>query len=235
MPSFWRWYDRASRVDFAGTLFSLIFDWKSWAIGAAGGAMTFLWAAIAGRDPLDVWALAVVVAAGLMVIAWVVLSFLRERPIEVAADASGGQSILDQWQRGEWEIAYPASRTPLPDWPIHQLFSHIEPDILNRATSGPERWDIIGDKIRDALSLNRLKAWGRPVTENDLEGRRAPITEIMSSYWATAQFTYFFFDNTAEGQPHTQVPSGSRWPAYTDIQVNRRQALAIWPKNDRTD
>jgi hypothetical protein len=65
---FWRWYDRGSRLDFAGTLLSLIFDWKAWAIGLVGGGGTFLWAAIDGRSPLDVWVTAVVVLAALTLI-----------------------------------------------------------------------------------------------------------------------------------------------------------------------
>jgi hypothetical protein len=68
MSGFWRWYDRGARTDFAGTLLGYVFDWKGYitaTLGGSGGAATFLKAAIDGRSPLDVWVLAVEVAASL--------------------------------------------------------------------------------------------------------------------------------------------------------------------------
>jgi hypothetical protein len=65
---FWRWYDRGARVDLADRVFSFFFDWRGWlatTIGGSGGAVTFLAGALSGRSPLDVWVLAVVVAAAL--------------------------------------------------------------------------------------------------------------------------------------------------------------------------
>lgn len=61
---FWIWVDRLARADFLGTLVSFIFDWKTWLFGSVGGGgLTFIWAAIAGRDPLDVWIFALIAAA----------------------------------------------------------------------------------------------------------------------------------------------------------------------------
>jgi hypothetical protein len=76
---FWRWYDRAARLDFAGTVVSYFFDWRGWIatfIGGSGGAVTFLWAAIDGRSPLDVWIAAVIVAAALAVFVWVIITIV---------------------------------------------------------------------------------------------------------------------------------------------------------------
>jgi len=67
MSGFWRWYDRAARADFAGTLLGYVFDWKGWITGTLGSVVTFSWAAIDGRSPLDVWVLTVVVMAALTV------------------------------------------------------------------------------------------------------------------------------------------------------------------------
>lgn len=88
--AFWKWYDRASRVDFATTLAGLIFDWKNWlwAIVPAGGSMTFLWAAYDNLSPLTVWVFAVLVAAALAVVVYVVVNLAdrsRLRPSEVLA------------------------------------------------------------------------------------------------------------------------------------------------------
>ena len=69
MRRFWRWYDRGSRVDFGGTLLSLLWDWRTWlAALLPGGIVTFLWAAIKDRDPLDVWVMAVIAFAGCVII-----------------------------------------------------------------------------------------------------------------------------------------------------------------------
>jgi hypothetical protein len=78
---FWRQYDRASRVDFGGTLLGFIFDWKAWVsalVGGGGGVLTFLTAAIGDRSPLEVWVFAVVVAAALIVILYLTVSLLEK-------------------------------------------------------------------------------------------------------------------------------------------------------------
>jgi hypothetical protein len=119
--AFWKWYDRASRIDFAATLINLLSDWKGWvitAIGSGGGAVTFLWAAIRGRDPLDVWVLAVVVAAALMLIVYIAITFLErlKRPAVVSGPtASPTSDLMRDFQNGKWEIKLPPTRTPLPD------------------------------------------------------------------------------------------------------------------------
>jgi hypothetical protein len=67
--AFWRWFDRGARVDFAGTLLGLIFDWRTWLAGIfGGGGVTFLWAAIEGRSPLEVYLMAIFAVACFVVI-----------------------------------------------------------------------------------------------------------------------------------------------------------------------
>jgi hypothetical protein len=76
---FWKWYDRAARVDFGATIVGWFFDWKAWIagiIGGTGGGITYLVAAIRGRDPLDVTTLALVVAAALIVSVYFGISLL---------------------------------------------------------------------------------------------------------------------------------------------------------------
>jgi hypothetical protein len=121
---------------------------------------------------------------------------------------------------------------PLPDWRIDELFSYIDPDILNVGSDeeGPDRWEIVGGKIRDALSLGRLKIWGRPIDDHAISflETTAPMREIDAAYWRSATFSYHFFDSTAAGKAHTDVPSHSGLPVYTDLQVNQAQATRIW-------
>jgi hypothetical protein len=94
---FWRWYDRGARADFAGTLLGYVFDWKSWVVtgfGGAGGLMTFLWSAVAGLSPLDVWVYAVVVTAALLAIAYFLISFLENHRV-VGRNFSASTSPLE--------------------------------------------------------------------------------------------------------------------------------------------
>jgi hypothetical protein len=100
---FWRYYDRASRVDFGGTLLGLVFDWKAWistAIGGGGGVVTFLWAAIAERSALDVWVLALLAAAALNAAIYFAISTweksLKPRyqdSLDIGLDYNKGQMI----------------------------------------------------------------------------------------------------------------------------------------------
>jgi hypothetical protein len=47
-----------------------------------------------------------------------------------------------------------------PNWPIDEVFSYLEPEVLDRPQDN--LWQKAGDKIRDALSLGQLRIWGRP-------------------------------------------------------------------------
>jgi hypothetical protein len=76
--SFWRWYDRGARLDFAGTLLGFIFDWRTWLAGIlSGGGMTFLWAAIEGWSPLQVFLMAIFASACFVVIIAGVVAAVR--------------------------------------------------------------------------------------------------------------------------------------------------------------
>lgn len=91
--------DWAARFDFVGNLVGHFFDWKTWVAAAAGGAVTFLWAAIKGRDPFDVWLAAVVVAAALAVIANATISIFQQaakRKKEVPPRSSSATLVDDK-------------------------------------------------------------------------------------------------------------------------------------------
>jgi hypothetical protein len=117
----------------------------------------------------------------------------------------------------------------VPDWPIHELFSHRGPDLFDRPDEA--LWDAIGNDLRDALSLGRLRIWGRPMTDGiaRLLGDRPAMRLIEPQYWELAHFTYAFFDETAGGAAHTWVETNSELPEYADLQLNRAEALSIWP------
>jgi hypothetical protein len=70
--TFWRWFDRGARVDFAATIVNWFFDWKTYALGAVG--------AIVGAilPKLDNWsstAIFLVMLAAFAVVALLYLAF----------------------------------------------------------------------------------------------------------------------------------------------------------------
>lgn len=122
---------------------------------------------------------------------------------------------------------------PRPDWPIHELFCLINPDFLDRTDDRvDESWDKVGNDIRDQASLGHLKIWGRVVRNGPdrILGQREALRLIEPSYWRTAFFTYSFFDNTAGDVPHTYLGLGQSGVLYTNLLVNRDEALSLWPR-----
>jgi hypothetical protein len=85
---FWRWVDWGGRVEFLGTIFDFLVDWRSWLSSIIfGGAVTFLWSAIEGKSPSEVWLMALIAtAAFLLLIAagMAVLRGLRSRRLAIA-------------------------------------------------------------------------------------------------------------------------------------------------------
>jgi hypothetical protein len=117
-----------------------------------------------------------------------------------------------------------------PNWPIHELFSHLEPTALDEHEKN--LWEDASLKIRDAASLGRLRIWGRlfKTDHGPWVGERASLREIEPAYWEKAFFTYWFFDATAgDDAAHCYADRNDGIPAYTDLQVNRGQVLELWP------
>jgi hypothetical protein len=120
---------------------------------------------------------------------------------------------------------------PFPNWAISDLFSYIDPNLLTRDDSHVDQlWDKIGNQIRDYASVGRLKIWGRPLNDgiDAVLGQRPSIRLIDPSYWRIAFFTYAFFDDTAGDASHTYLQHGQYGTEYTDLQVNRAEAMPLW-------
>ena len=96
--------DWTTRIDF---IVSFIFDWRKWLWGLvpSGGGVTFLWAAIDNRSPLDVWIAAMVVMAALAFVVFVTLKVIEgskdRAPVAIAKPAASpsGQN-LDKFDTG---------------------------------------------------------------------------------------------------------------------------------------
>jgi hypothetical protein len=124
-----------------------------------------------------------------------------------------------------------------PNWLIHDLFTHVDPNLLSRTDEEVgDRWDEIGNDIRDQAAVGRLKIWGRtmPRGADSVLGQRTTLRLIEQSYWTMAFFTYSFFDNTAGDVPHTYLEVGRSGVEYTDLRVNRAEALKLWPRHARS-
>jgi hypothetical protein len=118
-----------------------------------------------------------------------------------------------------------------PNWTIDELFSHIDPELLSRADPNGDAWDKIGNKIRDQAALERLRIWGRPMRDgpDSILGQRIAPRLIEPDYWGIAYFTYHFFDSEAADDAHTYLEVGQSGVQYTDLQVNKAEALRLWP------
>jgi hypothetical protein len=118
-----------------------------------------------------------------------------------------------------------------PYWSIRDLFGHVRPDypLVASKTVGvatfddiDKRWLPVGDQVMKQLSLGRLHAIGR-----EFKGLRlSHAGPIPPDFWRTAKFTYWFLDRIGTGILHAKNASGEE---YADIEVNRAEALAIWP------
>jgi hypothetical protein len=123
-----------------------------------------------------------------------------------------------------------------PDWGIRELFFHVRPDLIEQADE--VRWETVGREVRDHFSTGRLKVWGRPRWGT---GPRGPMKLIDEPrYWMHAEFSYWFLKEDGRESNHTWVKTETGLPDYSDLQVNRAEALVIWPtagaaQDDRTE
>jgi hypothetical protein len=111
----------------------------------------------------------------------------------------------------------------VPDWPIFDLFHHIE--VLEFENWAKSPISTIRAKVRTRLSTGELVAWGRQI-----EGSLAEIPQV---FWKDANFMYWRGDGGLNGaaKDHARpVAAVARTGIqYADIRVNKAQALRIWP------
>jgi hypothetical protein len=141
---------------------------------------------------------------------------------------------IEREARNAAEAKLAAAAEPFPDWPIHELFTHIRPDLLSRTDAQVgDTWDEVANEIRDRAALGNLTIWGRPLRSGgamSMLGERETLRRIEPHYWTTAHFRYSFFDETAVGQSQTYNEPGRSGVEYTDLQVNKAEAVLLWPR-----
>lgn len=123
-------------------------------------------------------------------------------------------------------------------WPIRDLFEHIRPDLPLTSVKKTgttviddldKRWEKVGDEVIKQLSLARLHAIGRKEQTRPI--RHLAHAPIPSEYWQSARFYYCFLDPQGKEMDHVVNDEGIR---YSGLEVNRIEALAIWPPNSRS-
>jgi hypothetical protein len=200
---FWRWYDRAARADFGGNILGLFFDWRKWLWGfvPSGGGMTFLWAAVEGRSPLNVWIVAVVVMAALAVIVYVLIAILEK----VASKASFASESVSG--------AIPAD------------FASEVPDV--RVADTATAWELFETTERDVLlpllESGKIEAWGR------LGNGYPPLMKIPPDFWRT-NYLVRYLRAGGGGINQTFLKSKGRHEStYYDVYLNRLQLTKVFP------
>jgi len=132
----------------------------------------------------------------------------------------------------------PAARPkPQPDMTIRDLFLHIDPGVLEAAPSRRER---VRDEVIKALSLARIKCWGRLVVAvgwTDGAGvTSSPLTEILPTRWSMGRLTMSFLEKGADQLIHFEGGHPRGAPNHwADLRVNRAQVEAVWPPSDLAD
>jgi hypothetical protein len=134
------------------------------------------------------------------------------------------------------EPSAPISSPSHPTWTIRELFFHIRPDLIDDHEA--KAWERVGRDVMDHFSTGALRVWGRPKFQGKPEGPLKKVNE--AGYWNKAKFTYWFIAEDGADNAHTDVGGDPSLPEYSDLRVNRMEALSIWPQSltaadDRTE
>src|SRR5262245_58902668 len=164
MPGFWQWYDRAARVDFGVTLLGYIFDWRTWLVAVfSGGGGTFLWAAVEGRSPVEVWLMALVaIACFAIIIASITAGakiIARGKPdLEIVYDANDARFVR------------PSARGHVRYYVGLRILCHRSVDFPNvRALEGPFANGVLA-MARNGNSFGNVEVYkGGTLDWDDLE------------------------------------------------------------------
>lgn len=198
---FWRGYDWVARADLA---VGWLFDWRKWlwSFVPGGAAMTFLWAAIEGRSPLDVWIAAVIVMAALAVFVYFLIAILEKIKAPRAAIAT-------------------AESRAVPD-----EFADNIPDV--RVADDMVAWGLFAaphhDKLLPLLERGKIEAWGR------LGNGGPPLALIPATQWTTHYLDFRpALGDGSINQTFFRPRSRPYESTYYDVHLNRSQLKKAWP------
>jgi hypothetical protein len=176
------------------------FDLKTWAVGVGGAIVTFLWGTLY-NEMMPIQIYLYALTAGALIV--VIVGVIRW--------------ILTSKPTAP-AVAASSPGEPFPDWKLHDLFLHIDPMVFET-----DKKNLVGQDVKDKMATGRLKSWGRYIDGS----RRQALAPIPVEFWQDASFTYMFPDNDSPGVWDAR---GAQGRDYADVQVNRAEAEAIWPK-----
>lgn len=155
----------------------------------------------------------VTVPLGLIMFGWLVYELRLQRTVPTISAGKDNETTQ----------ATPS--TPFPDWPIRELFFYLRPDLVDDHRKN--LWEKVGLEIRDNLAVGRLLIWGRK--RDALPGKRSNFSLIPAEYWKPEiDFTYWFLDDGHQHACHVDPPTKFGLPGYSDLHVNKAQAMAVW-------
>lgn len=121
-----------------------------------------------------------------------------------------------------------------PDWPIRDLFFHIDPEVLESTNEG-DNWIAVEEQFLDAASLGRIQVWGRPVdTPRLLQTSNPPLEPIEAEYWRDVTLAHNFYQAGSQSTDTQTYPRSKSNPVrkMSDLRVSRAQALTVWAGPD---
>lgn len=174
--SFWRWFDRLGRVDFAGNLLSLIFDWKPYAAALLGWLVSFF-----SLPAISLWSPAVIWIASLACGAFVSIMYIGLSLVLGKHSSSKKHAVNNGIERADanWIVHEPNidARAAFieilqnSEWRQRQLRN--TPDTSHLISNWLEvRLD---DEIHRALRNSRLDSWGEECLQGTATTPEKPI------------------------------------------------------------
>lgn len=113
-----------------------------------------------------------------------------------------------------------------PDWKISELLKYLRPDLPLK----PEKaWMPALNAVEDRLSTGQLEVWGRrhlPAGSQE----RPSLEKIDPTYWKDADLLGWAADTEHPSSVHTRRRSLKTEWEYRDLQLNKAQALSLWPQ-----
>lgn len=133
-------------------------------------------------------------------------------------------------------LAPPVEDRTKPNWTIRALFFHIRPDLADDPEA--KGWEHVRNDVMDHFSTGALRVWGRPRVRLGKRGALKKVDE--KYYWQHAEFTPWFLSEDGAENNHVIVKNETGLPDYSDLRVNKAEALSIWPQplspdDDRTE
>jgi hypothetical protein len=112
-----------------------------------------------------------------------------------------------------------------PNWTIRELFLHIRPDLADDPEA--KGWEQVKRNVMDQFSTGALRVWGRPRFSFGQRGVLKTVDE--KHYWQHAEWLPWVLSEDGDQGNHVVVKNETGLPDYSDLRVNKAEALGIWP------